>query len=865
MRSAWIIGAFLLFLSLLSSSALAEDHAVLIGAGKYASGKWGLALVDENIRLMEKALVDEVGVSPENIQKIMDRDVRRPGIRRTLLELAHSAKSGDRLFVYYTGHATKVTKQGAPIRAHFTWDTMESFGGEGFDPETLITDIDFKNWLRPLREKSVLVIIIREACFCGGGYAQDISTLSPGKPPTREPIGDIEISACDIDQAAWALDGASTPVALFTSCLAECLSSDAQKITAKNLYDTLRSRVSRKQRNQTPILDLGKGVDPTKVILVDRTLIDLIVDVTDAVTGEPIAGVKVLLTPMGSEKSMRATTPSARFQGLPRQGRVFPWIEKDGYIPKSHVIEVPQRQRALRTSVELSPEVSEVTGRISTAGSGSLSGVSVIYESGSRPLSVRHVDSEVKPRSDGSFCLQVPPRSPCRILVVKGTDTLASMRVNNGNALSPVRCYDPSADEWAGETYDVGTITIDLGTARAAITEAERAFEDYFRRAAEAEESGDLDEALRCFGLARSAAGIVGESSKKRDLSARATKGMERIEANLRSNRYEALVKGARTLLDQGNLDAARIKANEALQIKSDGAMAQILLEDVDSQIAARDRRTTPERESPTAGDRKSGRSVKETEFWGEHIAGFTFLREETFSCGGQTNTVKIYNHEKTGLEFVLVPGGSFMMGSPSGEKGRDDDEGQHHVTVTSFLVCRTECTQAAWDRIGGTDDRKWRGSDLPIENVSWNDVTAWCRKAELRLPTEAEWEYACRAGTEMRFYWGDDPNEREIGEYACYSGNSNSQTHQVGQKKPNAWGLYDMSGNVWEWCSDWYAEYDMDNQTDPKGPAGGSLRVRRGGYWDYSSGLCRSADRSGASPSFRFYYLGFRLVRTVQ
>ena len=268
------------------------------------------------------------------------------------------------------------------------------------------------------------------------------------------------------------------------------------------------------------------------------------------------------------------------------------------------------------------------------------------------------------------------------------------------------------------------------------------------------------------------------------------------------------------------------------------------------------------------AFDRAGNRTrSKATVTWNRtpRMPGFTFLREETFSCGGQTNTVKIYNHEKTDLEFVLVPGGSFMMGSPSGEKGRDNDEGQHRVTVKSFLVCRTECTQAAWDRIGGTDDRRWRGSDLPIENVSWNDVTAWCRKAELRLPTEAEWEYACRAGTETRLYWGDDPSEREIGDYAWYRGNSNSQTHQVGQKKPNAWGLYDMSGNVWEWCSDRYADYDMDKQTDPKGPAGGSFRVSRGGGWCYSSVLCRSAIRLRFSPSYRDSDLGFRLVRTVQ
>ena len=187
-----------------------------------------------------------------------------------------------------------------------------------------------------------------------------------------------------------------------------------------------------------------------------------------------------------------------------------------------------------------------------------------------------------------------------------------------------------------------------------------------------------------------------------------------------------------------------------------------------------------------------------------DHIPGFEFLNEQTFSCGGQTNTVKIYCHLKTGLEFVLVPGGSFQMGSPSGEKGRNDDEEPvHTVTVKPFLICRTECTQKAWDMIDGEDQRKWKGPDLPIDEVTWDDCISWCRKAGLRLPTESEWEYACRAGTSTLYYFGT--SESDLGNHAWYHGNSSSKTHSVGSKSPNAFGLFDMQGNLSEWCQDNY------------------------------------------------------------
>lgn len=172
-----------------------------------------------------------------------------------------------------------------------------------------------------------------------------------------------------------------------------------------------------------------------------------------------------------------------------------------------------------------------------------------------------------------------------------------------------------------------------------------------------------------------------------------------------------------------------------------------------------------------------------------------------------------------------------------------------------------------------GTTPSHFKGDNLPVERVSWNDCQAFIQKLNrmalgvgiFRLPTEAEWEYACRAGTTTQFYWGDDPNYSQIGDYAWYWDNSGIRTHEVGLKLPNAWGLYDMSGNVWEWCQDWWSSlYPSGDQVDPTGEESGSYRVLRGGDWGYYSPWnCRSAYRGRYDPGSRGDDGGFRLART--
>ena len=254
-------------------------------------------------------------------------------------------------------------------------------------------------------------------------------------------------------------------------------------------------------------------------------------------------------------------------------------------------------------------------------------------------------------------------------------------------------------------------------------------------------------------------------------------------------------------------------------------------------------------------------------------------------------------------LEMVKIKAGTFMMGSPSSESGRSNDEKQHSVTLTKdYWLGKYEVTQAQWQAVMGNNPSHFKGDNRPVEKVSWNEAKQFCDKLNERyagklprgykfdLPTEAQWEYACRAGTTTALNSGEDmriigknnsPNLDLVGWYAgnCgrdfelsnghdISGWSEKQysdtrggTHPVGRKQPNNWGLYDMHGNVWEWCRDWYGSYSDGAVTDPAGPQNGSSRVLRGGGWSHGAEGCRSACRYYWRPGNRYSVLGFRLA----
>jgi formylglycine-generating enzyme required for sulfatase activity len=257
----------------------------------------------------------------------------------------------------------------------------------------------------------------------------------------------------------------------------------------------------------------------------------------------------------------------------------------------------------------------------------------------------------------------------------------------------------------------------------------------------------------------------------------------------------------------------------------------------------------------------------------------------------GMNWTVPDYN-----IEMVRIAPGSFTMGSPSSELGRDNDERQHIVTlIKGYWLGKYEVTQGQWQAVMGSNPGNFKnaGANAPVENVSWTDAMEFCRKLTdqeraagrlpagyaYSLPTEAQWEYACRAGSDTAFGFGND--EGSLWQYGNYCDRSNTngvdwqdrnhddgydKTAPVGHYKLNAWGLYDMHGNVWEWCADWYGDYPSGAVTDPTGPTSGSCRVGRGGGWVIYATRCRSANRDSRGPGSRYYDLGFRLaLRSVQ
>ena len=233
-------------------------------------------------------------------------------------------------------------------------------------------------------------------------------------------------------------------------------------------------------------------------------------------------------------------------------------------------------------------------------------------------------------------------------------------------------------------------------------------------------------------------------------------------------------------------------------------------------------------------------------------------------SSGAAIETITV---KGVSFNMVRVDGGTFMMGATSeqGSDAYDDEKPAHQVTLSTYSIGETQVTQELWQAVMGSNPSNWKGNNLPVEKVSWNDCQTFIQKLNqltgrhFRLPTEAEWEYAARGGSRSRGYKysGSD----RIEDVAWYDGNASKKTHPVKTKQANELGLYDMSGNVCEWCQDWYSSYSSSSQTNPTGPSSGSYRVYRGGSWLINAGSCRVSFRRNDSPGYPIIDLGLRLA----
>jgi len=228
------------------------------------------------------------------------------------------------------------------------------------------------------------------------------------------------------------------------------------------------------------------------------------------------------------------------------------------------------------------------------------------------------------------------------------------------------------------------------------------------------------------------------------------------------------------------------------------------------------------------------------------------------------------FTDSATGMQMIFVKGGCYQMGDAFGD-GAADEKPVHEVCVNDFYIGKYEVTQGQWQRIMGNNPSYFKncGDNCPVEQVSWNDAQDFIRRLnsrsgkQYRLPTEAEWEYAARSGGRSEKYTGGN----DVDAVAWYRSNSGSKTHPVGQKRPNGLGLYDMSGNVWEWCSDWYGKkyYSQGPRDNPDGPSSGYYRVLRGGSCDDTPSGVRVADRVRLEPGYRDYYIGFRVALSAR
>jgi formylglycine-generating enzyme required for sulfatase activity len=346
------------------------------------------------------------------------------------------------------------------------------------------------------------------------------------------------------------------------------------------------------------------------------------------------------------------------------------------------------------------------------------------------------------------------------------------------------------------------------------------------------------------------------EATRAKAEAAKARQAVERLRAE-ELKRIEAEARAAKA-----EAEAAELRRQLA-ELKDPTPEAAKAKREAEAEAARERERERELRAKVAAASEASARYARAIEL-AKRLKGFRYLGTESF--GGADRSVKLarFSHVRTRLVFHLLPGGSYMRGSA---RGSSNARPVKSVTIQPFLICTTECTQAAWRRVAKGNPSYFKGSRRPVEQVSWSLARSFARTVRVRLPSEAEWEYACRAGSTAGYCYGD--SEDELKRYAVYGekAQGNAETQNVASKLPNAFGLFDMHGNVWEWCRDSYAKSYTGIPVDgmPWVPAGAPQRVYRGGSWVDKAEGCRSSVRGRGVPAGRGYNLGFRLAQSLR
>ena len=428
-----------------------------------------------------------------------------------------------------------------------------------------------------------------------------------------------------------------------------------------------------------------------------------------------------------------------------------------------------------------------------------------------------------------------------------------------------------------------------VAAARKAREEAERKAREEAERKAEKERKA-REEAERKIREASEKAEAERKSREEAEIARKAReeaerKGREEAEQKAREEAEAKVLAQAKAMIEAERKarEAAETKAAEAARKAEAEREAREQAERIAREKAEAERVAREEAARIAREKAETERKVKaEAEFINNLNGDTTVMPSCSTEAGSkrqksERKAVKNFHIGGVSFDMIWVEGGTFCMGATleQGDDAYGDEEPVHSVTLSGYYIGKTEVTQALWESVMCSNPSTIQDNDLPVENVSWDDCQEFIRKLNsltgqnFRLPTEAEWEFACRGGNNSRGYkysGGNDIdnvawNTDNSGRKTWLRGISGRRVHHVATKLPNELGIYDMSGNVFEWCSDWYGDYSIHAQTNPKGSDDGVYRVLRGGSWGINARSCRSSYRSGGSPSFRSSYLGLRLA----
>ena len=866
--------------------------ALLIGVARHDKhAGWYLPYVARDIARMKDVLSTPASVGAGfEVVTLQDRDVTLDAVEARLDGFSGTLSGPeDLLLIYYSGHGVIQDRE----RAYYTFFTDR----EGDRYTKLLTEGLLAEWISRLKARAgIRVIFIGDACAP--------TEKVPQRRPAEVRFGDARMYAVPMGELATIAEDRTGSA--FTGALVRSLAALAAqpRVHLAELFERTRRELNAPDPEEGPQLI---GDRPERIILQDRNRLGFRVTAVNGITGAPLKGARVML----GEKAVGVTPLEIKDLG---SGAYRIAVDREGFLRRHGEVTLNADVSGKTFEVPLYPGYLVIEGKLA---GGDLEGLRVMT-TGFRGSFMRDYHrAACPPDSTGAYRLFLPldaevtgirvlnriDREAGRLdLSLK--DRLPEDRVRDGNR---IRGY-------ALETLTLtGSAKADIelsSEARFHFTQAERLF-----RSGDAE---DLDIAIAYYkaaylavkadspgsGEARSAlATKIREAYERRfrHLMARGdhARGIEEAVTPEDGIPEAAFFTEWRSAFERENIPpSARSRLADASQaldlgqyrdaeriyleiLKTRGLtpyyrdLATENLEEIRYQLfqnglvrlttlVLQDRHEEAleplalcERLKPEDPIVKRFAAKLESLRPATGIPPeFTFLRTETFAIGERSHEIRIFRHEPTALEFVLVPGGTTRIGS---DQGRPDERPIHRVRIAPFLLCRTECTQEAWDRIGGTDARVFRGKDLPIEGMTWAATAEWCGKAGLRLPSESEWEHACRGGATGRFAFGDE--EARLGDHAWFNGNAGERTHPVGEKEPNAFGLRDMHGNVWEWLKDIYHESYEGAPADEEARTSGStdFRVCRGGGWNLGAKECRSAARFWFLPELDAGHLGFR------